>query len=204
MKFTFLIILALSLLSSPRAFAIDEVYGVVSGGMANSDFDYGDAKGSSYKFGIGYEFHRQWYAEFGYQRLSNQSLVDVLPTTADELNQTDFGLEADALYASILGKASSNTGELFYRLGVLNVDLKGQDVVESTECEVGSARVFSLDSGENLTLCEYDEGIFAGVFGVGFDFYLDVNLMLRTEVEHIKGENGFENNAAYLGLRYNF
>lgn len=204
MKLILPALFTLGLMSSLCANANDEMYGVVSGGMANTDFDYGEAKGSTYKFAIGYEFHRQWYAEFGYQRLSNQSMISDLPTTLDSLNNTDFGLEADALFASILGKASSNTGELFYRLGVLNVDLKGQDVIEGTECEVGTGNAFSLDSGENYTLCSYDEGIFAGVFGVGFDFYLGVNLMMRTEIEHVRGENGFENNAAYIGLRYNF
>ncbi|GAA0856995.1 hypothetical protein [Aliiglaciecola litoralis] len=205
MKRLALIVYVVSLTWSYAASATDDMYGIVSAGYAKSDIDTSaGADGASYKLALGYEFHRQWYAEFGYQQIVNQSHVDMPPLTEAELANTEFGMKADALVASVLGKAASNAGELFYRLGVMNVDVSGQSVSDSPECALGNGSDFSLDSGDIKTLCEFDEGIIAGVVGIGFDFYLGVNLMLRTEVEHIKGQQGFETNAGYVGLRYNF
>ncbi|WJG10477.1 outer membrane beta-barrel protein [Aliiglaciecola sp. LCG003] len=190
--------------ASTSSLAADNLYGVISGGFGKSDFQTNDSESGAYKFALGYQFHRQWYAEFGYQQLSGQDLLIELPSTQDSLEQAEFGLTADAIVASVLGKASGNMGELFYRLGVMKVDIEGQNLTESSQCEFGEVRPFTLSSGEDYTLCEYDEAVLAGVIGVGFDFYLGVHFMLRAEVEHVKGEHDFSNNAAYLGLRYNF
>ncbi|GAC15112.1 outer membrane beta-barrel protein [Aliiglaciecola lipolytica] len=204
MKLSRCLFLVTLLFVSGHAVATDDMYGSAIVGYAKTGFDSNNTNSATYKLAVGYQFHEKWYAEFGYHKLSDQSLVETLPTTMDDLNNTDFGLNANALGFSVLGKAGSNYGELFYRLGVLNVDIEGQSVTSADSCEFGVAAPFTLESGENYTLCEYDEGIAAAQIGIGFDFYIGVNLMLRTEIEHIRGQHGFEHNAAYVGFRYNF
>lgn len=189
---------------SNLVFAKGDLYGVVTAGYGKTDFETNDVDHGAYKLAIGYQFHRQWYAEFGYQQLSNQSLLAELPTTSEALQNAEFGMKANAMVASVLGKAGSQTGELYYRLGIMNIDVEGQHLSDNGECSFGEARMFSVDGGPQMALCEYDEGVLGGVIGIGFDFYLGVNLMLRTEIEHISGENGFKHNAGYVGLRYNF
>lgn len=189
---------------SQQAYATGELYGVVSGGYGKTDFETNDVDHGAYKFAVGYQFDRQWYAEFGYQQLANQDSIDTLPSTQAALNETDFGMKANAIYAALLGKAGSQTGELFYRVGIMNIDVDGQHLSETGQCDFGDTRMFSVDGGTQMSLCEYDEGVIGGVIGVGFDFYLGVNMMLRTEVEHISGEHGLKHNAGYIGLRYNF
>jgi hypothetical protein len=195
---------AIGLIISSAAFANDDMYGVATIGFTKTNFAQQGADGATYKLALGYEFDPQWYAEFGYQKLINQSQLDPLPSTETELANADFGLQADALFVSMLGKAGGNLGELFYRLGVMNVDVRGENVTEAQDCSLGQASVLTLANDTDVTLCKYDEGIVAGMLGIGFDFYIGVNLMLRTEIEHIRGEHGFESNAAYVGLRYNF
>lgn len=204
MRIGIAILFTLTGIFSQNAFSDGDLYGVVAGGYGKTDFETNDVDHGAYKFGIGYQFDRQWYAEFGYQQLANQSLVDTLPTTSLGLEETEFGLKANAIYAAVLGKAGSRTGELFYRLGVMNIDVEGQHLSDTGQCDFGDTRMFSVDGDAQMAVCEYDEGVFGGVIGIGFDFYLGVNVMLRTEVEHITGENGLKHNAGYIGLRYNF
>ncbi|GAB2689374.1 hypothetical protein Q4574_01080 [Aliiglaciecola sp. 3_MG-2023] len=204
MKLSRCLFIATSFILSGHAVATDNMYGVTTLGYAKTSLESTSASKTSYKLAVGYQFAEKWYAEFGYHQLANQSLVEQLPTTIEGLSATDFGLKADALGISVLGKATSNYGELYYRLGILNVDVEGQNLSSGEGCEFGTPAPFNLDSGESLTLCEFDEGVAAGQIGIGFDFYLGVNLLLRTEVEHIRGEQGFEHNGAYIGLRYNF
>ena len=196
--------IATSLIMSGHAVATDNMYGVTTLGYAKANLASTSANTTSYKLAVGYQFAEKWYAEFGYHQLSKQSMIEQLPTTVEGVNAADFGLNADALGISVLGKASSNYGELFYRLGILNVDIEGQTLTEGAGCEFGTATPFTIGTGESYNLCEFDEGVAAGQIGIGFDFYLGVNLLLRTEVEHIRGEQGFEQNGAYIGLRYNF
>lgn len=199
----YIVILSLPVLSF-SGFTAEKIYGVASVGFTNSDFEQNEADGGSFKLGLGYQFHPQWYAELGFQQLSNQSFIEQLPITLPDVGEFDYGMQGDAIFASLLGKASGKMGELFYRVGIVKAEVKGQQIESSGGCNLGTGREFSVDSGETFNLCEYDEGSLAGVFGIGFDFYIGVNMMLRTEVEHISGENGLETNAGYVGLRYNF
>ncbi|MEP4889865.1 MAG: hypothetical protein ABJV04_07555 [Aliiglaciecola sp.] len=204
MKISRCLFITSSLILSGHAVATDNMYGVTTLGYGKTDLESTSASTISYKLAVGYQFAEQWYAEFGFHQLSDQSQVEQMPTTIDGLNSTEFGLNAEALGISVLGKATNNYGELYYRLGILNVDIEGQNLSSGEGCEFGAATPFSLSSEESFTLCEFDEGVAAGQIGIGFDFYLGVNLLLRTEVEHIRGEHGFEHNGAYIGLRYNF
>ena len=97
--------------------------------------------------------------------------------------------QSEALYLAVLGKASSTTGELFYKLGVARVDVSatlscGTDAVPAT--------------------CGYDEGLAAGLVGLGFDYYVSQNAMIRFEYTYLGGEDSFSTNMLNLGLRYNF
>ncbi|MDM7859608.1 outer membrane beta-barrel protein [Alteromonas sp. ASW11-36] len=179
--------LALGLLvcwSVSNAQATENMYAVISAGYADSEFAQYSGGSVAYKLAIGYEIHRQWYIEGGYQRLAS-----------DEADAGDLliGLEGDALFISALGKASAREGELFYRLGAMRADLSGYRL-ESSTCDNAPCTVETA----------YDDGIFAGVIGIGFDWYVGLNTMVRFEVEHISGEDSFQSNAAYLGFRYNF
>ncbi len=201
-RFTLFILLAFGICS--QVLATDKMYGVISGGYTESEFDLTKADTASYKFAVGYQFHRQWYLELGYQQLADEDLASVLPTTLEEVDSFEPGLQGDALFAAFLGKAGNNMGELFYRVGILKADMKGQSLIPQGSCEVGEGSDFALGTGENYTLCRYDDSNVAAVLGIGFDFYVGARSMVRFEVEHIRGENDLAINAAYLGVRYNF
>lgn len=164
--------------------ATENLYAVISAGYADSEFAQYSGGSVAYKLAMGHEFHPQWYVEGGYQRLAS-----------DEADAGDLliGLEGDALFISVLGKASSREGELFYRLGAMRADLTGYRL-ESSTCDNAPCTIESA----------YDDGIIAGAVGIGFDWYVGLNTMVRFEVEHISGEDSFQSNAAYIGFRYNF
>ena len=191
------------LLLSTQASANNNLYGVVSAGFTESEFDINKVDGGSYKFALGYQFHRQWYAEFGYQLLSDQSQNALVPTSDAEVQGYKPGMEGGAIFASVLGKAAGSMGELFYRVGIMKGDIKGQSLQQGTQCQLGQGQALSV-GGNQYQLCAYDEGVVAGVFGLGFDFHLTSDMMLRTEVEHIRGQHNLRTNAAYIGIRYNF
>ena len=135
---------------------------------------------------------------------SDESLLG-MPASIADVQSFESGMEGGALFAAFLGKASGNMGELFYRIGVLNTDIKSQQLLSGvTECELGQATSVNLGADGQYTYCQYDEGGIAGVVGLGFDFFIGPRTMIRAEVEHVSGENGLQVNAAYLGFRYNF
>ena len=184
--------------------ATEDMYGIFSAGFSETEFNDVKVDGAGYKFAVGYQFHPQWYIELGYQQLADESLSAV-PTTLSGVQSFEPGMQGDALFAAFLGKASSNTGELFYRIGVLKADVKGQQLLAGvSECEVGQATAVNLGNDGQYTYCDYDDGVIAGVLGLGFDFFIGPRSMIRAEVEHVSGENGLSVNAAYVGFRYNF
>lgn len=201
-KHAILCAVTLMMFSTPVS-ATENLYGVLSAGYTETEFDLNQVNQGSYKFAVGYQFDRQWYAEFGYQQLADEGLKSTLPVTLAEVDSFQPGMEGDALFAAMLGKAAGSMGELFYRVGILKTDIRGQSLAEGDSCELGQGQPFNI-SGSAYTLCEYDEGGVAGVIGVGFDFYVGTQMMIRTEFEHIAGENGLSINAAYVGFRFNF
>ena len=187
--------------------AAENLYGVASLGYSDFDSDFAveQPENAGYKLTLGYQVDRQWYVEFGFQQFADQSLQLSLPTTLNDAENFEAKIQGNAVYAALLGKARGQLGELFYRLGVLNTDVRGQSLsVGSVLCNQGTATVFSVDSGEEYTLCDYDEGGIAGVVGLGFDFFLTARAMIRVEAEHIRGQDDLTINAVYVGLRYNF
>ncbi len=187
----FLIIALLCSLSF-SALAEQNFYGVLSAGYVKNEVEEYELNKASYKLGIGYELTSQWYLEAGYQALGEENAdADFADIDADKA-------EFSALYLSILGKARGEYGELFYRLGAMRVDADVESV-SSLDCEPGVAPSPTVPAS-----CSFDEGLIAGVVGIGFDFYVHHSTMMRFEIEYIKGEKDYVATAGYIGLRYNF
>jgi len=175
-----LLLLTVVLFCSAQAVATERMYAV--GSILYSDIELGDQAltGLGYKLGLGHQFHPQWYVEAGVQQLADEQ---------DPNNR----LQADGLYLSLLGKARNRTGELFYRLGVMRLDLQGEYIPPGSAC----ATVVPSP-------CAFDNSIMAGNIGLGFDFFLTDRMMMRVEGEYIQGERDFSAGVFTLGVRYNF
>ncbi|RDV29171.1 autotransporter outer membrane beta-barrel domain-containing protein [Alteromonas aestuariivivens] len=177
---------ALALGVNVQVEATERMYGVLSSGYADVEFGELSEQQPHYQFAMGHQFLSQWYLEFGYQ-----SLVDGLDSQS--------GMKADALYLAMLGKAGSPWGELYYKLGVMNADvLTAQGSLPDGTCRQGG------EPGTLANTCHYDEGIAAALVGVGFDFQLSMNSMVRLEFSHARGQQDFKANVVTVGLRYNF
>ncbi|WP_170145518.1 outer membrane beta-barrel protein [Salinimonas sediminis] len=167
--------------------ATEKMYGVVGAGYSDAEFSNSragsDLGSETFYLALGHEFAPQWYIEGGYKRLFDDS---------DETGNT----KGDALYLAVLGKAGGPQGELFYKLGVMSADISGQYLMDETDnCEVGQ-----VIQGA----CDYDEGVVAGLVGLGYDYHLGLNTMIRIEYEHVRGEHNLSANLFNLGFRYNF
>jgi hypothetical protein len=200
-----IVLIIISCLAQWQALAADKLYTVFS--LGYSDVEYVDEsnEGVGYKIAFGYQFDPQWYVEAGYQQLIHDNLyVGKLPS-AQKVSNGQEVQQGDALFVSFLGKASGPAGELFYRLGVMKTDIRGQQLLAGErECAVGKTNVFVIESFGAATLCDYDQGGLAGVFGLGFDYFIGARTMIRTEIEYIKGQDDLTVTAFNLGLRYNF
>ena len=154
---------------------------------------------------FGYQIDPQWYVEAGYQQLIHDSLyLTDLPSAADVTNAENLQ-QGDALFLAFLGKASGPMGELFYRVGVLNTDIRGQQLLAGVrECEFGQSNVLNIADFGAATMCDYNESGVAGVIGLGFDYFVGARTMVRAEIEYIKGQDNLTVTTATLGLRYNF
>lgn len=196
------ILAALCLLTSQTAMANGDMYGLFSAGYADASQGQADGKGVGYSFAMGYELDKQWFVEGGFQQLIDEE--GDAPTLSNLGSEDSSSLKADALYLALLGKASSQAGTLFYRVGVMSVKLESQAFIGSGQtCEDGDAEVYSLEGGDGVR-CSYDKTSVAGVVGLGFDFKLADAWDLRIEAQHVRGKDGFEANIGQIGLRYNF
>lgn len=191
-----------TLILTPDLQAADNLYTLIGATYSKLDYARQSFDDLTYKFALGYQIEPQWYAEFGYQQLADQSAAKFAPETTQQADDFAGQAQGDALYAALLGKASGKMGELFYKLGVMKIDIKGQSLVSAQQnCSMGLAG--PLQSA-NYQICEYDKGSVAGVISMGFDFYLTEKTMLRTEMEYIKGQDDLEATTLQLGVRYNF
>nr|WP_252732297.1 outer membrane beta-barrel protein [Paraglaciecola arctica] len=195
----------MSWIVSIQTLAADNLYSVFSVGYSDVEFIQDSNKGLGYKIAFGYQFEPQWYVEAGYQLLVHDSLYSTELPTANAVTNAENLQQGDALFIAFLGKASGRTGELFYRLGVLKTDVRGQQLLAGgRECEFGKANVLAIADFGAATLCDYDESGVAGVIGLGFDYFVGARTMIRTEIEYIKGQDNLSTAAATVGLRYNF
>ncbi|MEP7704714.1 outer membrane beta-barrel protein [Paraglaciecola sp. 25GB23A] len=188
-----------------QTYATEGLYAVSTIGSAKTEFVDTSNNDLSYKLGMGYQIDRQWYFEAGIQKWASDSMASELPITLEQLQDTSLKLDTTALYATFLGKAAGPAGELFYRIGLLKTDIKGQQVLAGNQvCELGSTTAIALNDEQNYSFCQFDEGGVAGVIGLGFDYFISHKMMVRTELEYIKGQNNLSMSGAYVGLRYNF
>lgn len=181
----------LVLFGAQSAHAIERMYGVIGAGYSDLEYRQAQDEAFSYKLVLGHQFHRQWYVEGGYYQLAD---VDA------QTDGSDFGLQSDALYLGVLGKASHPVGELFYRLGVANVSVQSAEFSGTGNCEVGAA----VAAAGSQTICAYDESVAAGIIGLGFDYYVATKTFIRLEAEYLRGKDGFDASFVSLGVRYNF
>lgn len=176
--------------------------GAISDVSTNS-FPSDDLEEVSYKLALGYELSQQWAFELAYQDMGDNELTMI----SDGQAIVDFSEQAfdvSAVQLSALGKASNRHGELFYRLGVMQVMNEASYRVNASECGVDDTLVANLSTDPLLSSCLRDNEELAGVIGIGFDFFVYRSLMLRLEMEYIKGEDDYEAQAAYVGFRLNF
>jgi hypothetical protein len=198
-------ILILSWTVSAQTLAANNLYTVFSVGYSDVKFIEKLDNKLGYKMAFGYQFDPQWYVEAGYQKLIHNSLYSTDLPTATDMTNAENVQQGDALFLAFLGKASSPTGELFYRLGVLKTDIRGQQLLMGVrECEFGQANVMAIADFGAATICDYDESGVAGVIGLGYDYFLGARTMVRAEIEYIKGQDNLTVTTASVGLRYNF
>ncbi|WP_334022126.1 outer membrane protein [Alteromonas sp. S015] len=153
-------------------------YAVVNVGSGNVDTEIDSESDFSYSAALGYQFHRQWYVEGGYI-----SFIDT--------DNSEQSISSKGPYLALLGKAGSQKGELYYKLGVASVDIE----------HVSTA---SAACGSDATVCGQDETVIAGLAGIGFDYYLGLQSMVRLEYTYFGGKDDFSANVINLGFRYNF
>ena len=190
---------------SLQTLAADNLYSVFSVGYSDVEFIQNSNEDFGYKMAFGYQIDPQWYVEAGYQQLIHDKLYSTdLPSAAD-ISNAEHVQQGDALFLAFLGKASGPMGELFYRLGVLKTDIRGQQLLAGEmECEFGKANLMAITDFGVATICDYDESGVAGVIGLGFDYFVGARTMLRTEIEYIKGQDNLTVTTFNIGLRYNF
>lgn len=172
----FVWIVGVVFLGFSQAYAAPKNYGLVT--IAYNDFDTSGVndKEFAYSAAFGKQIHKQWYAELGYLNLFDFS--------------NDYGeATGDALYLSLLGKASGATGELFYKVGAAKVDV---DI--AMQCGDGDASI----------VCSQQNSLAAGIVGLGYDYYVGLRSMVRIEYTHMSGEDSFSTNMFNIGFRYNF
>jgi len=198
-------ILLLSWTVSVQTFAADNLYSVFSVGYSDVEFIQDANHGVGYKMAFGYQIDPQWYVEAGYQKLIHDTLYSTDLPTATDVTKGENVQQGDALFLAFLGKASNPTGELFYRIGVLKTDIRGQQLLAGVrECESGQATVLAMTDFGAATMCDYDESGVAGVIGLGFDYFVGARSMVRAEIEYIKGQDNLTVTTVNVGLRYNF
>ncbi|MBE1298652.1 MAG: outer membrane beta-barrel protein [Alteromonadaceae bacterium] len=206
MKYSKLSILLLSLSVSVGANAqwFDKNY--VAASVLGSQVDLGNSSEDEPGFAVafGTQIHRQWYAEIGFNQFSS-SLESVntssLATVSDTLN---VGADASGFYLGLLGKASGQVGELYYRLGAMSLDYETYYVDSSLACSNASGQTLTLADGNTTALCSKDDSDIAGMFGLGFDYYVGVNSQIRFSADHIRAPNNVQINAFQVGFRYSF
>ncbi len=164
--------------------ATEKMYGVVTSGYTDLKFVGQELDNANYALALGHQFKRQWYAEAGIRELIDDK---------GEMSS----MKASSLYLAVLGKAGHQVGELFYKFGVMKIDVEGYAPVDEGKCSLG-------DVSSITGRCEYDEGILGGMVALGFDYHMSLKTMVRLELEHIRGENDFKANVINLGIRYNF
>ncbi|MCV2883114.1 outer membrane beta-barrel protein [Aestuariibacter sp. AA17] len=181
----------------------DGFYTTINAGYSEISLREGAAEGGALKFGVGYQFHWQWYVEASFQHASPEEFNTLSSPITYSYTQLRESAEYTSAGIALLGKARGESGELFYRIGALVADVQGQSFATSS-CQPLNANPLIDINDVSFLQCEYDDTVMGGIVGLGFDFFITPQIMIRTEAEHVSGENGFSANSAFIGLRYNF
>ncbi len=158
--------------------AFANLYAVANVGYSNVDTDTSSESDVSYSGAIGYQFDQQWYVEGGY--------ISLIDKQDDNESLTSHGA-----YLALLGKAGSPEGELFYKVGVASISVE-ETLTDASAC------------GTEAATCGFDDTIVAGLVGLGFDYYVSRNSMVRTEYMYLGGQDDFSAHIVNIGFRYNF
>lgn len=192
-------------LQTASAIELQGIYAVASAGYVESDVNNVDDDDNGFGVAVGYQFHRQWYAEIGFKQLASGYKQAPQPGTVQVAENFSSGTDASTIYLSVLGKARGTLGELYYRLSVMNLSVQNDTVSSGNNtCDIGNGSQFQVSTGEDYTLCEADESTIAAGIGLGFDFNVSKSSMVRFEFEHIRGKSDIQLNTITLGYRYNF
>jgi hypothetical protein len=176
------------------------VYVVAGAGYATNNINNYQHDEVTFKLNVGYVLSKQWSVEIGYNGLgdsglnNNQLAVDNANFETNDYNITAFRLSA-------LGRARNQHGELFYRVGVMQVNAQRTYALDDTICEGNDALIATFST---TSVCQSDNDQIAGVIGLGFDFNMTDLTQLRVEIEHIQGQDDYSAQALLLGLRVNF
>lgn len=158
--------------------AFANLYAVANVGYSNVDTESNSESDLSYSGAIGYQFHQQWYVEGGY--------ISLIDKQDDSQSVTSRGA-----YLAFLGKAGSPEGELYYKVGVASIDVE-ETLNDSSVCTTV------------VSDCSNDDTVVAGLIGLGFDYYVSRNSMVRAEYTYFGGQDEFSAHIVNIGFRYNF
>lgn len=196
---------ALIMSSSTNAQMFENNYVLFSPSYSDVSVVGNNQSEAGFSFAFGTEIHKQWYAEVGYSSLAANYALGDLPSDLPSALSQQSGVDAGGAYLAFLGKAKGQTGELFYRLGVITISAETQFYADPTQgCTLGESTTVSLDSGESALSCYVDESDIAGMIGIGFDTFIGYRSQIRLAVDHIRGPNDIKVNQIQLGYRFNF
>ena len=175
-------------------------YVVAGGGYASNDINNYEHDEVTFKLNLGYVLSDQWSVELGYNGLGDSGLNNSqLAVDNANFETNDYSITAFRL--SALGRARNQHGELFYRVGVMQVNAQRTYALDGAVCEGSDSLIGTFST---TSVCQSDNDQIAGVIGLGFDFNLTNFTQLRVEVEHLQGQDDYSAQAILLGLRVNF
>lgn len=176
------------------------LYAVGAVGYAKNDINDYNHDELTYKLNFGYVLSDQWSIEVGYNALGDSGLNnDELATSNATFETNDYNITA--IRISALGRARNQHGELFYRVGVMQVNAERTYAIGGDVCEGTDSLIETISSA---SICFNDDDQIAATIGLGFDFNITNYLQLRLELEYNKGEDDYSSQAALVGLRVNF
>lgn len=181
----------------------DKNYFLIAPSFNDVEVSEASSSGAGLALAFGTEIHPQWYAEVGFNLAASDFEQLSAPTSLQDSELT-AGIDAAGAYFSFLGKATGQSGELFYKLGVMTIGYETSTRIAGEQsCNEGQQTQYPVSDG-TVTQCDFDDTAIAGVIGAGFDFFVGYRGQIRFQVEHVRGDNDVQINSAQLGYRYNF
>lgn len=192
-------LLSASLTVSAKTEWFANSYVLAAAQYSEVDLEFNDGSEPGFTLAVGTQIHPKWYAEIGYSVLAADFDLGELDLNNSALQTGDSaGIDASGPYVALLGKATGESGELFYKLGVMLLDYQSAWINDVDDTCAGAVA--------NTQFCRFqvDESGAAGIVGLGFDFFVGFNSQVRLSAEHIRGKDDVQINTMHLGYRYNF